>query len=79
MKTEVTAPELYSLIDREFLNMRPAECLRCQTPLPVRKPATPSGNWRIPAPSSCPHKCHELLSGIVHRLQGRYELAGTQG
>jgi hypothetical protein len=78
VKTEITAPELFSLIDREFLNQRPPECMRCQTPLPVRKAATPSGNWRIPAPAKCPHKCHVLLSGIVHRLQGSYELAETR-
>lgn len=75
-RTPVAIDELYSLLDAEFRNRRPAGCKSCTTPWPVRRaPADEvSANWFITTPEDCAHGCMAILAEIVAKLMSEYEL-----
>ncbi len=71
--------ELFAILDREFHRLRPAECFKCLTPPPLRRPFSDSSssNWYIATAPDCPHTCHILLTAIAERLQAEYALEAS--
>ena len=69
--------ELFFVVHREFLRLRPSGCFRCQTPPPIRStsPEAPPGAWQVPECAPCPQECDRVLASIVSRLQPQYSLA----
>ena len=69
--------DLFCAIDREYQRLRTPECLRCRTPLPIRRiPLDDSAsNWQLAFAEECPHHCQLLLISIAERLQPEYALS----
>jgi hypothetical protein len=72
----VTPGALYRLLNDRFRRLRPPECQGCLTPLPCWSDTTDPAvaNWRIGAPSSCPHQCDLLVARIAAELSRKYDL-----
>jgi hypothetical protein len=75
-RTTIPAAHLYAVLDREFKQLRSAECRKCRIPLPYwRKPPDEvSANWNIGTPTECPHGCHVVIAELLARLWSRYDI-----
>ena len=67
---------LYTLLNRELGNLRPAACSACRMPLPfpVERPDEVSANWRIGTPPPCAHGCDVVIAEIVARYWPQFDL-----
>ena len=72
----IPASQLYAILDREFRELRPAECRKCRVPLPFfrRPPDEVSANWAIGTPSDCSFGCHMVIAELLTKLWTRYDI-----
>ena len=72
----LTPGALYTLLNDELKQRRPAGCETCRMPLPflVERPDEVSANWRIGTAPPCAFGCDALISEIATRLWPQYDL-----
>ena len=75
-RTELTAADLFVLLDREFRRRRPRECSACFVQLPYRIDTMngDGANWEVIVPPRCTAGCDVALEEIVGEFQQRYDL-----
>jgi hypothetical protein len=70
----VSATELFRIVDQEFSRLRPAACMSCRTPPPVRKLLPIGANWQLSAARPCDLGCRGVLQQIEARLCHEFRL-----
>jgi hypothetical protein len=75
-RTTISGTQLYAIFDREFKNLRPSACTRCNVPLPYwrRSPDDVSANWHIGTPAECAQGCHLIIAERRAQLWTRYDI-----
>jgi hypothetical protein len=75
-KTEITAADLFVLLDREFRRRRRRECEGCfvSLPFPVDSQDGGASDWEMVMPGRCAQGCEEVLEELLAQFQGRYAL-----
>ena len=75
----IPVAKLYAILDREFKQLRPAQCLSCKVPLPYwQRPADDvSANWFIGTPHECEYGCHLVIAELLVQLWTRYDIDRT--
>lgn len=75
-RTTISGTQLYAIFDREFKNLRPSACTRCNVPLPYWRnpPDEVSANWHIGTPPECKQGCHLIIAELLARLWTRYDV-----
>ena len=76
LRTTLSALQLYSLLDREFQQLRPKGCKTCRVPIPSYRtpPDDVSANWTVEAAKPCPGGCHLVIAEMVARMWTRYDM-----
>ena len=70
----VSSTELFRIVDEEFSRLRPAACVKCLTPKPVRKLPPMGSNWQLSASRPCLLGCRGVLQQIEERLRREFRL-----
>ena len=70
----VSSTELFRIVDQEFSRLRPATCVKCRTPKPVRKSPPMGSNWQLSASLPCPLGCRQVLQQIEERLRREFTM-----
>ena len=68
---DVTAADLFVLLDREFRRRKPRDCAGCIVQLPFR---VRGSDWEAIAPGNCAHGCNAVFEEIVREFQRLYAL-----
>jgi hypothetical protein len=70
-KMDVTAADLFVLLDREFRRRKSRDCAACVVQLPYR---VHGAAWEVVTPASCAHGCNAVFEEIVRDFQRLYAL-----
>ena len=73
-RTELTAADLFVLLEREFLRRRRRDCDACFMSLPFSLAGTAAGDWDMVMPRPCPQRCEEIAEELLGEFRGRYAL-----
>ena len=74
----ITAVQMRSQLESEFLAARPAACKTCQPPKTFWGPAAGPGSdgyWYMEQAVDCPHGCRKVMAEIWARLTTENEVA----
>ena len=76
MRTTISGLQLYSILDREFRELKSSNCKTCRMPLPFYRtpPDDVSANWSVGTPPPCPGGCHLVIAELVTRMWTKYDL-----
>ncbi len=76
VKTEVSAADLYVLLNRELRRRQGKTCAKCEMPLPFRveRRDADSPNWEVLRPPHCPRGCADMAESIVAQFGLLYDL-----
>jgi hypothetical protein len=80
-RKQISAGELYVMLDREFRTRQSRECKSCYILLPFRidQPDHSKPNWEIVPPAECMYNCAALIEEIVEAYAKVYDLAPDNG
>ena len=70
-KMDVTAADLFVLLDREFRRRKSRDCAGCLVQLPYR---VRGAEWEVVAPASCARGCDAVFEEVVREFQRLYAL-----
>jgi hypothetical protein len=75
-RTNITAVQLYLLLNREFGRRQSRRCPACVPPVPFRvdRLEPDASNWEVSFPPDCGGECADLLQELVAEHQALYEL-----
>ena len=73
-RTELTAADLFVLLEREFRRRRRRECDACSLSLPFALNGGSAGDWDLVMPRPCPQGCEEVAEELLAEFRGRYAL-----
>ncbi len=77
-RQEISAADLYVLLNREFQRRKRGACEACQVQPPFRIDRTDGGaNWEIVPPRDCGCDCAHVIEEVVNELASRYDLKGS--
>ena len=68
---DVTAADLFVLLDREFRRRKARDCAGCIVQLPFR---VRGADWEAVAPGNCVRGCNAVFEEIVREFQRLYAL-----
>lgn len=73
-KTELTAADLFVLLEREFRRRR-RDCDACSVSLPFPVEGhSETGAWDMVMPQNCAQGCEEIVETLLSQLRERYAL-----
>jgi hypothetical protein len=75
-RTELTAADLYVLLQRELRRRQPAQCQACfmQLPFRVDRRDSDAPNWEVVTPTPCEQGCNGVMDEIVYDFGQIYDL-----
>jgi hypothetical protein len=74
-RTEISAADLYVLLNRELKRRQARECAVCYIPLPFRIDRYEDGaNWEIIPPPDCGGSCAQVIDEIFDEYASQYDL-----
>ncbi len=76
VKTEVSAADLYVLLNRELRRRQAKACAKCEMPLPFRveRRVADRPNWEVVPAPHCPRGCADVAESIVEQFGLLYDL-----